>query len=51
VTAKTTHLDVYKGFEQGAVDYIKKPFELNHYNDTSTDLYRLNVMKLYSITP
>jgi DNA-binding response OmpR family regulator len=21
VTAKTTHLDVYKGFEQGAVDY------------------------------
>ncbi|MBO3061489.1 response regulator transcription factor [Mammaliicoccus fleurettii] len=27
VTAKDTDLDVYKGFENGAVDYIKKPFD------------------------
>lgn len=27
VTAKDTNLDVYKGFEKGAVDYIKKPFD------------------------
>lgn len=27
VTAKDTDLDVYKGFEHGAVDYVKKPFD------------------------
>ncbi|MBM6629517.1 response regulator transcription factor [Mammaliicoccus vitulinus] len=27
VTAKDTDLDVYKGFENGAVDYVKKPFD------------------------
>lgn len=27
VTAKNTEMDVYKGFEQGAIDYIKKPFD------------------------
>lgn len=27
VTAKDSELDVYKGFEQGAIDYIKKPFD------------------------
>ena len=27
VTAKDSHLDVYKGFENGAIDYIKKPFD------------------------
>lgn len=27
VTAKDTESDVYKGFEQGAIDYIKKPFD------------------------
>ncbi|TVT28092.1 response regulator transcription factor [Salinicoccus cyprini] len=37
VTAKNTELDVYKGFEQGAVDYIKKPF------DPMELAYRVNV--------
>lgn len=27
VTAKDSDLDVYKGFENGAVDYVKKPFD------------------------
>lgn len=27
VTAKDTSYDVYRGFEEGAVDYIKKPFD------------------------
>lgn len=27
VTAKDSEIDVYKGFEQGAIDYIKKPFD------------------------
>ena len=27
VTAKDSDLDVYKGFENGAIDYIKKPFD------------------------
>ncbi|MFW3612274.1 response regulator transcription factor [Staphylococcus caprae] len=27
VTAKNTSIDVYRGFENGAVDYIKKPFD------------------------
>lgn len=50
VTAKTTHLDVYKGFEQGAVDYIKKPFDPMelyyrvslHLNDKGQSMYRYN---------
>ncbi|EKU50028.1 response regulator transcription factor [Staphylococcus massiliensis] len=27
VSAKDTELDVYKGFEHGAIDYVKKPFD------------------------
>lgn len=27
VTAKDSEIDVYKGFEQGAIDYIKNPFD------------------------
>lgn len=27
VTAKDSEIDIYKGFEQGAIDYIKKPFD------------------------
>ena len=50
VIAKTTHLDVYKGFEQGAVDYIKKPFDPMelyyrvslHLNDKGQSMYRYN---------
>lgn len=47
VTAKTTNIDVYKGFEHGAVDYIKKPFDPMelyyrvslHLNDTDQSTY------------
>src|SRR5699024_5139036 len=28
ITAKDSEMDVYKGFEKGAIDYIKKPFDL-----------------------
>ena len=27
MSAKDTELDVYKGFEHGAIDYVKKPFD------------------------
>ncbi|MCK1976248.1 response regulator transcription factor [Jeotgalicoccus huakuii] len=27
VTAKDSEIDVYKGFQQGAIDYVKKPFD------------------------
>lgn len=27
ITAKDSEMDVYKGFEKGAIDYIKKPFD------------------------
>ncbi|PNZ66206.1 response regulator transcription factor [Staphylococcus croceilyticus] len=54
VTAKTTHIDVYKGFENGAVDYIKKPFDPMelyyrvslHLNKTSSPIYTYQNLKI-----
>ncbi|UDI77529.1 response regulator transcription factor [Staphylococcus taiwanensis] len=54
VTAKTTNIDVYKGFENGAVDYIKKPFDPMelyyrvslHLNKQSSDIYTYNHLKV-----
>nr|WP_272107581.1 response regulator transcription factor [Staphylococcus sp. NRL 22/194] len=54
VTAKTTHIDVYKGFENGAVDYIKKPFDPMelyyrvslHLNKKSNPIYTYQNLKI-----
>ncbi|MCJ1655619.1 response regulator transcription factor [Staphylococcus sp. NRL 16/872] len=54
VTAKTTHIDVYKGFENGAVDYIKKPFDPMelyyrvslHLNKKSNPIYTYHNLKI-----
>lgn len=54
VTAKTTHIDVYKGFENGAVDYIKKPFDPMelyyrvslHLNKNSSPIYTYQNLKI-----
>ncbi|GGG92515.1 response regulator transcription factor [Staphylococcus pragensis] len=54
VTAKTTHIDVYKGFENGAVDYIKKPFDpmelyyrvALHLNKKSSPIYTYQNLKI-----
>lgn len=42
VSAKTSDFDVKKGFEVGANDYIKKPFDIDHIKKTVRTLLALN---------
>lgn len=54
VTAKEENLELYRGFEKGVVDYIKKPFDPMelyyrvslHLKDDSNDLYQLGNLKV-----
>ncbi|MCB0366496.1 MAG: response regulator [Bdellovibrionaceae bacterium] len=42
VSGRTSDLDVRKGFELGAVDYIKKPFDVEKIRKTVQTLLKLN---------
>lgn len=42
VSGKTSEFDVKRGFEAGADDYIKKPFEIEQMKKTVHTLLRLN---------
>lgn len=42
VSGKTTELDVKRGFDAGADDYIKKPFEIDKMKKTVHTLLKLN---------
>jgi two-component system aerobic respiration control protein ArcA len=42
VTGKTGDLDVRRGFDAGAADYIKKPFEIEKIKKTVNTLLKLN---------
>ena len=54
VTAKEENLELYRGFEKGVVDYIKKPFDPMelyyrvsiHLKDDSNDFYQLGNLKV-----
>jgi two-component system, OmpR family, aerobic respiration control protein ArcA len=41
ISAKTSELDVRRGFEVGADDYIKKPFDVNEIKNTVRTLLKL----------
>lgn len=42
ISGKTTELDVKRGFDAGADDYIKKPFEIDKMKKTVHTLLKLN---------
>lgn len=42
LSAKTSELDVRRGFEMGADDYIKKPFEVDQIRKTVHTLLKIN---------
>ncbi len=42
VSGKTSEFDVKRGFEAGADDYIKKPFEIEHMKKTVHTLLKLS---------
>jgi two-component system, OmpR family, aerobic respiration control protein ArcA len=42
VSGKTSELDVKRGFDAGADDYIKKPFEIDNMKKTVHTLLKLN---------
>lgn len=42
VSAKTSELDIRRGFEVGANDYIKKPFDVDNVKKTVRTLLELN---------
>lgn len=42
VSGKTSEFDVKRGFEAGADDYIKKPFDIEHMKKTVHTLLKLN---------
>jgi two-component system aerobic respiration control protein ArcA len=42
LSGKTSELDVQRGFQAGASDYIKKPFEIEHLRKTISVLLKLN---------
>lgn len=42
VSGKTSEFDVKRGFEAGADDYIKKPFDVDHMKKTVNTLLKLN---------
>lgn len=42
ISGKTTEFDVKRGFEAGADDYIKKPFEIDKIKKTVRTLLKLN---------
>ena len=42
VSGRTSELDVKRGFDVGADDYIKKPFEMDHVKKAVNTLLKLN---------